>query len=100
MQLSEAGPDEKQRRTDFPWGGGSSRMGESSPSVPKKQILLKVVVAFIPPPYSWLLSGREALLLIKVGELTSHSHEWGGNQDLKGIRTEGRPTEKCLCCIL
>lgn len=47
MQLFEAGPDKKQRRTDFPWGGGSSRMGASSPSMPKKQAVPRVVVAFI-----------------------------------------------------
>ena len=61
MQLFEAGPDKKQRRTDFPWGGGSSRMGVSSPSMPKKQVVPRVVVAFIPPSCCWLFAGTEGL---------------------------------------
>lgn len=61
MQLFEAGPDKKQRRTDFPWGRGSSRMGTSFPSTTKKQAVPGVVVALIPTSCCLLSSGTEGL---------------------------------------
>lgn len=50
--------------------GAAVGWGKSSPSMPKKQAVPRVVVAFIPPSYCWLFYGTEGL--------TAYLHECRG----------------------